>query len=212
MKKVFFIGSIIFLGLLICAPQTTFAQRKAASPEAKAKLKKFKKEGWKVDSDRSDEVVLTRYYEKRDANPNLKVVTGQSSKCKSTNICRQVALTNAQNELAQRLSSKIEGAISTLVRHDATHPQEDIEKTTKGLITKIKADVSGLLEPAFSISREKGGMIEYKMYFLYDPKKVSDNMEKVLEQSLKETKLTIEEAKSISKFVNDELNNEADMD
>ena len=61
------------------------------------------------------------------------------------------------------------------------------------------------LEPQYSKYREKDGMKEYITYFFINSKKLEGAIQTSLERSIKETKLTIEEAKSISKFVNDEL-------
>lgn len=215
MKKVFFIGSIIFLGLLICAPQTISAQnrrtQKALDNEYKKVLKTMKKNKWKVDSDRSDEVVLMKHFDRLKSNPELLVVEGAVSNCKSSNICKQVALNNAQNYYAKLLSGKIEGAFANVVKHNANRSQEEIDKTVGGLVNDIKADISGALSPSYAKYKENGdGSKEYVRYFFADPNKVVESMEKILEQSIKETKLTIEEARSISKFVNDELRKEAD--
>ena len=78
-----------------------------------------------------------------------------------------------------------------------------------GLVNEVKADLSGVLQPSYSVYREKNGMKEYRTIFFVNEKELVGNMEKVLEQSIKETKLTIEEARSISKFVGDELKKES---
>lgn len=205
MRKLVFLIMALCIGMQIPAFSQTLS--KALDKEYKSKLKEYKKNGWKVDSDRSVEVVLMKYFSKLDAE-GLKTIPGTASKCKSTNVCRQVALQNAQTEYARLISSKVKGAFGSVIRADANHPQEEIDKTIGGVTTDLEADVSGALEPAYSIYKENGdGTKEYKTYYYRHDEKILNGLQGVLEQSMKETKLTIEEARSISKFVNDELNN-----
>lgn len=214
MKTKFKVLVLMTMGILVCAPQSSVAQNlnKALQKEYKKKLKEYKREGWKIDSDRSEEVVLMKHFGKLNADENLKTITGVSSNCKSTNICRQAALNNAQNEYARLVSGKIEGAFASIMKVDANHPQEEIDKMVGSLVNEVKADVSGVLQSSYSVYREKGGTKEYKTIFIVNEKALIGNMEKVLEQSVKETKLTIEEASSISKFVVDELKKESGND
>ena len=205
MRKFAILIMAFCLGMQI--PAFSQSLSKALDKEYKNKLKEYKKDGWKVDSDRSAEVVLLKHFSKLD-NEGLKTIPGVVRRCKSTNVCRQVALQNAQTEYAKLISSKIKGAFGTVIRADANRPQEEIDKTVGGVTNDLEADVSGALEPAYSIYRDAGDVtLEYKTYFYRHDEKILNGLQGVLEQSMKETKLTIEEARSISKFVNDELNN-----
>ena len=209
MKNCAKIALLVSLSVLICTPYVSYAQNlnKALKKEYNKKLKEYKKDGWKIDSDRSAEVILMKHFSKLNANEDLKTITGTSTNCKSTNICKQTALNNAQNEYARLVSGKIEGAFASIVKSDANRPQDEIDKMVGGLVNEVKADLSGVLQPSYSIYREKNGLKEYKTIFFINEKELIGNMEKILEQSIKETKLTIEEARSISKFVGDELKN-----
>ena len=214
MKKLFKILIFVLIGVNICAcaTQASLALSKALDKEYKQKLKEYKKGGWKVDSDRSTEVVILKHLNKLEAYPDLKVITGTSTNCKSTNVCKQVALNNAQNEYARLVSGKIEGAFATIIKANANRPQEEIDKMTGGLINEVKADLSKVLEPSYSIYREKGGLKEYKTFFFVNEAALIGNLEIILEKSIKETKLTIEEARAISKFVGDELRKESSIE
>lgn len=202
---------LLAFSILIAAPQVTYSQNlnKVLEKEYKKKLKEYKKDGWKIESDRSAEVVLMKHFNKLNENEDLKTIIGTSTNCKSTNVCRQTALNNAQNEYARLVSGKIEGAFASIVKADANRPQEEIDKMVGGLVNEVKADLSGVLQPSYSVYREKNGLKEYRTVFFVNEKELVGNMEKVLEQSIKETKLTIEEARSISKFVGEELKNES---
>ena len=207
MKKTLTFVLTIVLGLFL---QTSYAQsktmQKELNKEYKRVLKAFKKEGWKMDNNgRSAEVTLLKYFERLNEDPDLIPIEGTSSNCKSLNVCRQAALNNAQNEYTRLVSGKIVGAFGSIIRSNADRPQEEIDKMVGGLTNEVEADVAGVLEPQYSKYREKDGMKEYITYFFINSKKLEGAIQTSLERSIKETKLTIEEAKSISKFVNDEL-------
>ena len=205
-------ATLVIFGILLWKPQVSVAQNlnKLLEKEYKNKLKEFKKDGWKIDSDRSAEVILLKHFSKLNDNENLKVVTGVSSNCKSTNICKQAALNNAQNEYARLVSGKIKGAFGSIIKTNANRPQEEIDKMVGGLVNEVEANVSGVLQPSYSVYREnKNGTKEYKTFFFVNENKLLGNIENTLEQSIKETKLTIEEARSISKFVGEELKKES---
>ena len=207
MKKTLTFILAIFVGMFF---QTSYAQSKAMqrelNKEYKRVLKTCKKEGWKMDNNgRSAEVTLLKYFERLNEDPDLIPIEGTSSNCKSLNVCRQAALNNAQNEYTRLVSGKIVGAFGSIIRSNADRPQEEIDKMVGGLTNEVEADVAGVLEPQYSKYREKDGMKEYITYFFINSKKLEGAIQTSLERSIKETKLTIEEAKSISKFVNDEL-------
>lgn len=217
-KKVLQFVLIVCLcvGILGLNPQNIFAQQnvkevKKAQKDAKkiykTKLQDFKKDGWQTAStSKTIEMELTAYAEKREQNPTLIEVIGEVNNCKSINVCKQTALNNAQNYYLQLVSGKIKGAFGSVIKSNANMPEEEIDKTIGNLTKQCEADLSGSLIPCFSIVRERNGLKEYKTTFLADPGKIVATMER----SLKETKLTIEEIKTITKFVEDELNKEAE--
>ena len=207
MKKTLTFVLALFAGLFM---QTSYAQSKTMqrelNKEYKRVLKTFKKEGWKMDNNgRSAEVTLLKYFERLNEDPDLIPIEGTSSNCKSLNVCRQAALNNAQNEYTRLVSGKIVGAFGSIIRSNADRPQEEIDKMVGGLTNEVEADVAGVLEPQYSKYREKDGVKEYITYFFINSKKLEGAIQTSLERSIKETKLTIEEARSISKFVNEEL-------
>lgn len=212
MKKTLTFVLAFFVGLFLqtsCAQSRTTTMQRELDKEYKRVLKTFNKEGWKMDNNgRSAEVTLLKYFERLNEDPDLIPIEGTSSNCKSLNVCRQTALNNAQNEYTRLVSGKIEGAFGSIIRSNADRPQEEIDKMVGGLTNEVEADVAGVLEPQYSKYREKtDGTKEYITYFFINSKKLEGAIQTSLERSIKETKLTIEEAKSISKFVNDELKN-----
>jgi hypothetical protein len=185
--------------------------QKTAQKNAKkiyaAKLKEFKKEGWKTaSSTKTLEMELFAFAEKREQNPALIVIEGEVGSCKSINVCKQTALTNAQNYYLQLVSGKLKGAFGSVFKANANIPAEEIDKTVGNITKQCEADLSGSLAPCFSLIKESGGLKQYKTVFLADPSRIVATMER----SLKETKLTIEEISTITKFVDDEFKKEAE--
>ena len=204
--------ALVSIFLLTSVPQAVFANKtmqKHLDREFKRKMKEYRKEGWKLaGSSRSLEVTLLQHYEKLNANPDLLVIEGVATQCRSLGVCSQVALNDAQNYYARLVSGKIQGAFGTIIRANDNRPQDEINKMVGGLLNEIEADLSGILTPSYSIVRENGANKSYKTYFFVDTQKVGEMIGATLERSIKETKLTIEEARSISRFVQEELKRE----
>ena len=216
--NIFCITMVLITMLCITVfPQTVSAQastkiekqlQKQRNKEYKVKLKEYKKGGWKMaGSSRSLEVALLEHQIKLTEG-NTEIV-GEVSQCKSVNICKQSALNNAQNEYARLISGKIQGAFGSIIKANANRPQEEIDKMAGGLLNEIEANVGGILIPSYSIVKENtNGTKSFRTFFIISESETLKILDTSLERSIKETKLTIEEARSISKFVQEELKKE----
>jgi len=202
--------------ILATVPQTSYAQsskmlkqeQKETEKNYKKVLTRLKKEGWQSASSSTIlELSLLKHMNKKAENPTLIEITGETS-CKSINVCKQVAVNNAQNEYLQLVSGKIKGAFGSVLRSNPNITSEEIDKNVGQLTKQCEADLSNLLTPSYSIVKGDGAVKQYRTVFLADPTKIITN----IERSLKETKLTIEEVKSITKFVDDELKKEAETE
>jgi hypothetical protein len=193
------------------APQTSFAQlskklekklSKERDNEYKKKIKEYKKEGWKLaGSSRSIEVALLEHYQKIAESEENKEFVGEVSQCKSINVCKNFALSNAQNRYANLASGNVKGRISSLLRADANLPEIEVDKFIAAYENQVKAEVSGVLSESYSIVKDNNGMKEYKTFFIMNEEKAGMARAKALERSLLETKVAIKEADEISKFV-----------
>lgn len=198
--------------LLTVVPQDTCAQlskkqekqlQKERDKEYNKKIAEYKKEGWKLGADsRTIEVALLEHYQKMGQSDKNVEFTGEVSQCKSINICRQFALTNAQNRYASLASGNIKGRVVSLLRADANVPETEIDKFIGGYENHVQAEVSGILTESYSIVKDNGdGTKWYRTIFILNEEKASAARQAALERSLKETKITIDEANEISKFV-----------
>jgi len=219
MKKISFLRfavmALVAVFVFALAPQTTYAQlshkqekklSKEREKQYQKKIKEYKAEGWKLNgSSRTIEVALLEHYQKLSEKDNVEFV-GEVSSCKSINVCKQFALTNAQNRYASLAGGNIKGRIESLLRADANMPQIEIDKFIAAYENMVKAEVGGVLTESYSIVKEKGDTKEFKTFFIMNEEKASIARMRAMERSLKETKITIDEAKEISKFVNEGFN------
>ncbi|MBO4739711.1 MAG: hypothetical protein J5606_09175 [Bacteroidales bacterium] len=204
-KKYFRIGLLILTSLVICF-SSSYAQKKQEDPykRAKAKVKELQKKGETIVAGSSTAIeMLAKHYEKKDRGYMERL--GTADNCKSMNVCRQVAMNNAQVLLAQEVSSQIRGALESGLRHDASDTDLEKDVTEGNTFKAFAANLSGCLEYGFATyKQDKNGNKNYTMYFLVDKNKLTQQ----LERSLKETKLTIEKIKSISDFVKEGLSDD----
>ncbi|MDR2562728.1 MAG: hypothetical protein LBC98_02165 [Prevotellaceae bacterium] len=213
MKHLMKIAVMALIAGAVCtfAPQTSFAQlskklekklSKERDNEYKKKIKEYKKEGWKLaGSSRSIEVALLEHYQKIAESEENKEFVGEVSQCKSINVCKNFALSNAQNRYANLASGNVKGRISSLLRADANLPEIEVDKFIAAYENQVKAEVSGVLSESYSIVKDNNGMKEYKTFFIMNEEKAGMARAKALERSLLETKVAIKEADEISKFV-----------
>lgn len=203
----------LIAGAVFCAPQTASAQlskklekklSKAKEKECDRKIKEYKKEGWKLSgSSRSIEVALLEHYQKIAESEQNKEFVGEVSQCKSINVCKNFALTNAQNRYAGLASGNVKGRIESILRADANAPEIEIDKFIAAYENQVKAEVSGVLTESYSIVKDGNGEKEYKTFFILNEEKAGMARAKALERSLRETKVAIKEAEEISRFVNE---------
>ena len=206
----------LIAGAFLFAPQTVSAQMskklekklsKERDAQYKKKIKEYKKEGWKLSgSSHSLEVALLEHYEKLATSEQNKEFVGEVSQCKSINVCKNFALTNAQNRYAGLASGNIKGRIESLMRADANAPEIELDKFIAAYENQVKAEVSGVLTESYSIVKDGEGAKEYKTFFILNEEKAGMARAKALERSLRETKVAIKEAEEISKFVQEGFN------
>ena len=207
MKKNFTIKCLLaFLVLVISCPLTVYSQvsEKDIEKRVKVRKKELKKNREIVDASGAGiDFDLYRYYDKV-MNGNYESIEG-NARCKSTNVCKQTAFNNAQILYAQQVNGKVQGAVATIQRSDSSLPKGEIDKTISAFTKEVEANVGGIMKVYYSTYKEVGGVKEYKVYCLIDKEAEAQYIKSALETSIQETKLTIEQAKSITKFVSDEL-------
>ena len=207
--------AMTFAFALTVTPQTAYAQlskkqtkqlQKERDKEYQKKIKEYKTEKWKLSgSSHTIEVTLLEHYAKLGESEHNKEFVGEVSQCKSINVCKQFALTNAQNRYALLASGNVKGRIESMLAADANMPQIEIDKFIAAYENQVKAEVGGVLTESYSIVKDNGTTKEYKTFFILNEEKAGAARARAMERSLRETKIAIKDAEEISKFVNEEF-------
>ena len=200
----------VFIGAF--APQTSYAQiskkqektlQKEREKQYKKKIAEYKKEGWKLGAgSRTIEVALLEHYAKMAESDKNSEFIGEVSQCKSINVCKQFALTNAQNRYATLACGNVKGRIAALLKADVSLPETEADKFIASYENEVKAEVAGVLSESYSVVKEnKDGTKAYQTIFILNEEKAGLARIRAMERSLRETKIAVDEASEISKFV-----------
>jgi hypothetical protein len=202
------------ISTLLAVPQVSYAQlskkqekqmQKERDNQYKKRMKQYKEDGWKLSgSSRSIEVALLEHYAKLAEKGN-KEIPGLVEQCKSVNVCKQYALTNAQNYYASLVGGKVEGLVTNMLKGNAENPEEEIDKFAGAFRKQVAMDVSGALSESYSIVKDKGAVKEYKTIFILNEEEGRAACERALKKSLKETKLVLNEMDEISRFIHENV-------
>lgn len=169
----------------------------------KKKTAEYEKGGWKISgSTKTLEVALLEHQLKLNETGNVETV-GQVSQCKSIGVCKGFALTQAQNNYAQKASGHVKGRIEAMMRADDNEAEIEMNKFIAAYESMVKAEIGGVLTESFSVVKDNGTTKEYETYFIINEEQALAARKKALERSLLETKLAVKEAEEISKFVNE---------
>ena len=189
----------------IAYAQLTSKQNKQLEKERnnmyKKKKKELEKEGWKiVGSSKTLEVALLEHYAQiGDGKYELE---GAVATCRSINVCRQFAISNAQNEYALMASSDVSGKAENIIQGNAV-TGEEIDAFVAAYEKNIKATIGSALKPSYAIVRGDKNAKEYKLFFIVDEEKARLARENAMKATLSQVKIASEIGNQISTFIQD---------
>jgi len=176
---------------------------KAQKKEYKAKIKEFKKEGWKLyGSSRTTEVALLTHYDKLcKLGDNGYEVMGEASRFMSKNVGKQQAVNNACNLYARQAGSKIRGRIvSDLAGSDDVAAEFDHFYTAYE--TLVEKEIKGEMQESFSLIRDNGdGTFAMQTYFIVNEDAATKARIRAMENAMKESEAARKYAEKVSEFV-----------
>lgn len=182
------------------------ALAKAVKKEYKAKMKEYKKEGWKITaSSRSLDVALLMHYEKL-AMENTYELVGAVSNCHSINVCRQAALNNAAAYYASMAGSHLKGrVVSDLNIDQSTKDGEaEFDKLYAAYERLVEKEIKGEIQESYTISRTLAdGQKELQTYYIVCEDAAVKARIRALENAFKESEAAQKYASEVSKFVNE---------
>lgn len=211
MKKVTLLLSLLFLGIAF-----GMAQEKGLSPkeikriekDCKKIAKEYVKDGWKISGAVSTlESALIEHKRKLTENKANRQLVSYANNCRSMNVCRQAALSNAALEYATKVSSQIEGRIVGGAGLDASDPEgaAEYDRMKSGYINKVSQTIRGDLEESFTLVRKtEEGLNEIQVFFIMNENTAQKKRLRAWENAVKDAQMSSEFAKSIEDFVKEE--------
>ena len=190
--------------ILSVVPASAQELSKSEKKSMKAKIKEFKKEGWKIfGSTSSIEFALEKHLLKLQSEDAIEV-PGIASSFKSKNVGKQMALNSAMTNYASMMDSEIKGKVVSDMQGDGEFSETEFEKFYAAFKRSVQTTIKDELKESFSIIRDKGdGTNEMQTFFVVDKKAASKARIRALDQAAKESVAAQLYAKGIEKFINE---------
>ena len=176
--------------------------------ELNEKLQQLEQAGWQVHgSTRTLRGKLREHYAKMDANPDFYEVIGTSSGCRSVTVCRASAFNAVCVEMATRMGQDLKGkAMRDMGVDEGAEVPAEYNRFQEACISKFQGAIKGELEESFALIRKGAdGLNNYEIYYLVDKQSVRKKRSQAIRDALEESNLHQEYAKSVEKFINDEV-------
>ena len=188
--------------ILSVVPASAQELSKSEKKSMKAKIKEFKKEGWKIfGSTSSIEFALEKHLLKLQSEDAIEV-PGIASSFKSKNVGKQMALNSAMTNYASMMDSEIKGKVVSDMQGDGEFSETEFEKFYAAFKRSVQTTIKDELKESFSIIRDKGnGTSEMQTFFIVDKKAASQARVRALEQAGKESVAAQLYAKVVQKFI-----------
>ena len=188
--------------MLSVVPVTALELSTSEKKAMKAKLKEFKKEGWKIFGSTSTiDLALEKHMIKLQSEDAIEV-PGIASSFKSKNVGKQMALNSAMTYYASTMDSEIKGKVVSDMQGDGEFSETEFEKFYAAFKRSVQTTIKDELKESFSIIRDKGnGTSEMQTFFIVDKHAASQARVRALEQAGKESVAAQLYAKVVQKFI-----------
>ena len=188
--------------ILSVVPASAQELSKSEKKSMKAKIKEFKKEGWKIfGSTSSIEFALEKHLLKLQSEDAIEV-PGIASSFKSKNVGKQMALNSAMTNYASMMDSEIKGKVVSDMQGDGEFSETEFEKFYAAFKRSVQTTIKDEMKESFSVIRDKGnGTSEMQTFFIVDKHAASQARVRALEQAGKESVAAQLYAKVVQKFI-----------
>lgn len=192
------------LAILLCPTYTDAANKqleKAHKKELKEKLKEYKKGKWEILGSHTLEVALAEHYDKLN-NGDAKEVPGVSSRTKSKNTGKQMAMNNAFIEYAQSAGSTLKGRVVSDLSASGVNADAELENFYAAYERLVEKEIRNEVQPSYTIIRSNGdGTYEIRTFMIVSESAASKARVRALENAAKESALAQSLAEKMSEFV-----------
>lgn len=214
MKKIITILLMLAMVMPMAVAQNKLLE-KAQKKEYKAKIKEFKKEGWKLyGSSRTIEVALLTHYDKlRQLGENGYEVMGEASSFKSKNVGKQMSINNVCNIYSRNAGSHVKGRVVSDLAGDVNNTDAEFEHFYAAYETLVEKEIKGEMQESFSVIKDnKDGTYSMQTFFIINEDAAVKARIRAMENAMKESEAAQKYAKKVSDFVREgfeaENNNE----
>lgn len=203
MKKIITILLMLAMVMPMAVAQNKLFE-KAQKKEYKAKIKEFKKEGWKLyGSSRTIEVALLTHYDKlRQLGENGYEVMGEASSFKSKNVGKQMSINNACNIYSRNAGSHVKGRVVSDLAGDVNNTDAEFEHFYAAYETLVEKEIKGEMQESFSVIKDnKDGTYSMQTFFIINEDAAVKARIRAMENAMKESEAAQKYAKKVSDFV-----------
>ena len=188
--------------MLSVVPATAQELSKSEKKALNAKVKEFKKEGWKIFGSTSTiDLALEKHMLKLHSEDAIEV-PGIASSFKSKNVGKQMALNSAMTNYASMMDSEIKGKVVSDMQGDGEFSETEFEKFYAAFKRSVQTTIKDEMKESFSVIRDKGnGTSEMQTFFIVDKHAASQARVRALEQAGKESVAAQLYAKVVQKFI-----------
>lgn len=205
MKKILTLLAALCLTLgAYAAPELTKKQQKQVNKEVKAKMKEYKKEGWKLfGASRTLEYALENHIGKLVAlGDDAFEQVGLSNNFRSKSVGHQQAINNACIEYAGKAGSSVRGLTTTDLKANGSDADDEFEHFYAAYTRNVEREIKNEMTESFSVIRETApGQYEMQTFFIVNESAAAKARARAAEQAMKETEVSQAHASKISDFV-----------
>lgn len=184
--------------------QTTYTREN----ELNERLNELVQAGWTIHgTSRTLRGKLSEHYAKMDANPDLYEVIGASTGCRSVTVCRAAAFNAVCVEMAVKMGQDLRGkTMRDMGMDEGAEMPTEYNRFQEACISKFQGAIRGeLVESLAVIHKGANGLNDYEIYYLVDKQSARKKRTQAIKDALEESNLHKEYAKSVEKFINDEV-------
>ena len=177
--------------------------KKAQKKEMSAKMKEYKKEGWKPMGSKPIDLLLLEHYDKlAQLGADGHEVEGISTKTKSLNTGKQMAINNAVITYGQEAGSTLQGRVVADMSANGVDTDGEFENFFAAYERLVEKEIRGEMQPSYSIQKDNGdGTYEIRTYFIVEESNAQKARLRALEEALKNSQVAADHAEQISNFV-----------
>lgn len=186
------------------ATELSKKQQKQVNKEVKAKMKEYKKEGWKIfGNSRTLEGMLTKHLTNLEAlGDDGAELVGTANNFKSKSVGHQQAVNNACIEYAGQAGSSLRGSVASDVKANGSDELDEFEHFYAAYQRLVEREIKDEMKESFAIIREiRPGAYEMQVFFVVSENSAAKARQRAAEAAMKDSEIAQKHASTISDYV-----------